>query len=159
MLLCWTQARDIYEEAIQTVTTVRDFTQVFDAYAQFEELSLSKRMEEAAGNSNPMEEGKDQKIGLFNFKTDLQHETSNVKLPELLLCLAIKCNSYCGLLGYDTCNWIGVNISEKHAAFFYPEDWGNIFFPKCWYLPNRPKHCNMNLHCNTSRYIIHIIVY
>ncbi|OAD60169.1 Pre-mRNA-splicing factor SYF1 [Eufriesea mexicana] len=41
-------ARDIYEEAIQTVTTVRDFTQVFDAYAQFEELSLSKRMEEAA---------------------------------------------------------------------------------------------------------------
>ncbi|XP_068970208.1 pre-mRNA-splicing factor syf1 homolog isoform X2 [Bombus flavifrons] len=43
-------ARDIYEEAIQTVTTVRDFTQVFDAYAQFEELSLSKRMEEAAKN-------------------------------------------------------------------------------------------------------------
>lgn len=39
------RARDIYEEAIQTVTTVRDFTQVFDAYAQFEELSLSKRME------------------------------------------------------------------------------------------------------------------
>ena len=53
----WSQARDIYEEAIQTVTTVRDFTQVFDAYAQFEELSLSKRMEEAAGNPNPTEEG------------------------------------------------------------------------------------------------------
>nr|XP_033323240.1 pre-mRNA-splicing factor syf1 homolog [Megalopta genalis] len=44
------RARDIYEEAIQTVTTVRDFTQVFDAYAQFEELSLSKRMEEVAKN-------------------------------------------------------------------------------------------------------------
>ncbi|KAF7997599.1 hypothetical protein HCN44_006170 [Aphidius gifuensis] len=39
------RARDIYEEAIQTVTTVRDFGQVFDAYAQFEELSLKKRME------------------------------------------------------------------------------------------------------------------
>lgn len=39
------------------MTTVRDFTQVFDAYAQFEELSLSKRMEEAAGNPNPTEEG------------------------------------------------------------------------------------------------------
>ncbi|XP_047117336.1 pre-mRNA-splicing factor syf1 homolog [Schistocerca piceifrons] len=50
------RARDIYEEAIQTVTTVRDFTQVFDAYAQFEELSLSKRMEEAASNLNPTEE-------------------------------------------------------------------------------------------------------
>ncbi|KAF7385318.1 pre-mRNA-splicing factor syf1 [Vespula maculifrons] len=40
------RARDIYEEAIQTVTTVRDFTQVFDAYAQFEELSLSKCIED-----------------------------------------------------------------------------------------------------------------
>lgn len=50
------RARDIYEEAIQTVTTVRDFTQVFDAYAQFEELSLSKRMEEVAKLSNPTED-------------------------------------------------------------------------------------------------------
>lgn len=50
------RARDIYEEAIQTVKTVRDFTQVFDAYAQFEELSLSKRMEQAASNPNPTEE-------------------------------------------------------------------------------------------------------
>merc|ERR1740136_551129 len=40
------RARDIYEESIQTVTTVRDFTQVFDAYAQFEELALSKKMED-----------------------------------------------------------------------------------------------------------------
>ena len=56
------------------MTTVRDFTQVFDAYAQFEELSLSKRMEEAAGNLNPTEEGKDHKISLFNFETNLQHE-------------------------------------------------------------------------------------
>ncbi|XP_018572055.1 pre-mRNA-splicing factor SYF1 [Anoplophora glabripennis] len=50
------RARDIYEEAIQTVTTVRDFTQIFDAYAQFEELSLSKRMEEVANLTNPTEE-------------------------------------------------------------------------------------------------------
>lgn len=42
------RARDIYEEAIQIVTTVRDFSQVFDAYAQFEELSLSKLMEDVA---------------------------------------------------------------------------------------------------------------
>ncbi|XP_047514191.1 pre-mRNA-splicing factor syf1 homolog [Pieris napi] len=50
------RARDIYEEAIQTVTTVRDFTQVFDAYAQFEELSLSKKMEEVSKNTNPSED-------------------------------------------------------------------------------------------------------
>ena len=35
------------------MTTVRDFTQVFDAYAQFEELALSRRMEEAAKNAVP----------------------------------------------------------------------------------------------------------
>ncbi|RVE48793.1 hypothetical protein evm_006567 [Chilo suppressalis] len=50
------RARDIYEESIQTVTTVRDFTQVFDAYAQFEELSLSKKMEEVAKKCNPTED-------------------------------------------------------------------------------------------------------
>lgn len=50
------RARDIYEEAIQTVTTVRDFTQIFDAYAQFEELSLSKRMEEVANLTSSTEE-------------------------------------------------------------------------------------------------------
>lgn len=48
------RARDIYEEAIQTVTTVRDFTQIFDAYAQFEEICLNKQMEEL--NENPTEE-------------------------------------------------------------------------------------------------------
>jgi pre-mRNA-splicing factor SYF1 len=50
------RARDIYEEAIQTVATVRDFTQVFDAYAQFEELTLSKKMEEVAKLPNPAED-------------------------------------------------------------------------------------------------------
>lgn len=50
------RARDIYEEAIQTVTTVRDFTQVFDAYAQFEELSLSKQMELVASKAKSTEE-------------------------------------------------------------------------------------------------------
>jgi pre-mRNA-splicing factor SYF1 len=51
------QARDIYEEAIESVTTVRDFTQIFDAYSQFEELSLSKKMEEVNDNPNATEEG------------------------------------------------------------------------------------------------------
>ena len=50
------RARDIYEESIQTVTTVRDFTQVFDAYAQFQELILSRRMEELQSMENPTEE-------------------------------------------------------------------------------------------------------
>ena len=39
------QARDIYDEAIQTVVTVRDFTQVFDACAQFEKSMIASKME------------------------------------------------------------------------------------------------------------------
>ncbi len=50
------QARDIYEEAILTVMTVRDFTQVFDAYAQFEESMISAKME-ATAEHGPTEEG------------------------------------------------------------------------------------------------------
>ncbi|CAD5123791.1 DgyrCDS12102 [Dimorphilus gyrociliatus] len=39
------KARDVYEEAIKTVKTVRDFTQVFDVYAQFEENMATSSME------------------------------------------------------------------------------------------------------------------
>lgn len=39
------KARDVYEEGIQTVMTVRDFGEVFDAYAQFEESMISAKME------------------------------------------------------------------------------------------------------------------
>lgn len=35
----------MYEEAILTVVTVRDFTQVFDSYAQFEESMIAAKME------------------------------------------------------------------------------------------------------------------
>ncbi|CAH1785851.1 unnamed protein product [Owenia fusiformis] len=42
------KARDVYEEAIQSVITVRDFSQVFDAYAQFEESMFSAKMETSA---------------------------------------------------------------------------------------------------------------
>ncbi|KAG8178719.1 hypothetical protein JTE90_023265 [Oedothorax gibbosus] len=40
------RARDIYEEAISTVMTVRDFTQVFDVYSQCEERLITKKIEE-----------------------------------------------------------------------------------------------------------------
>jgi len=46
----------MYEEAIQTVVTVRDFTQVFDAYAQFEESIISAKMEQTV-ESGATEEG------------------------------------------------------------------------------------------------------
>jgi pre-mRNA-splicing factor SYF1 len=42
------RARDAFEEGITTVMTVRDFTQIYDAYAEFEESVISMKMEEAA---------------------------------------------------------------------------------------------------------------
>lgn len=43
------KARDIYEEGINTVSTVRDFSVIFDAYTQYEESMLAAKMEVAEG--------------------------------------------------------------------------------------------------------------
>lgn len=40
------RSRDVYEEALLSVVTVRDFTQVFDTYAQFEDLLLNRQVSE-----------------------------------------------------------------------------------------------------------------
>ncbi|KAK5140606.1 pre-mRNA-splicing factor syf1, partial [Oleoguttula sp. CCFEE 6159] len=42
------RARDVFEEGITTVMTVRDFSIVFDTYAEAEEALISIKMEEAA---------------------------------------------------------------------------------------------------------------
>ena len=42
------KARDTFEEGITTVMTVRDFTLVFDSYAEFEESIIGTLMEDAA---------------------------------------------------------------------------------------------------------------
>ncbi|XXG95036.1 H(+)-transporting V1 sector ATPase subunit D [Hypoxylon texense] len=49
------RARDIFEEGITTVMTVRDFTLIFDTYAEFEESIIGALMEMA---SKRAEEGK-----------------------------------------------------------------------------------------------------
>ena len=41
------KARDVFEEGLATVITVRDFSLIFDAYTQFEESVLSAKMESA----------------------------------------------------------------------------------------------------------------
>lgn len=45
------RARDIFEEGITTVMTVRDFTMIFDSYAEFEETIISTLMDAAAVRS------------------------------------------------------------------------------------------------------------
>jgi len=42
------QARDSFEEGLTTVRTVRDFTQIFDSYTEFEEYVIGTLMEAAA---------------------------------------------------------------------------------------------------------------
>lgn len=48
----WEKARDVYEEAIRSVKTVRDFSIVFDAYAAMEETVLTRNMQELANINN-----------------------------------------------------------------------------------------------------------
>ncbi|KAF4627729.1 hypothetical protein G7Y89_g10424 [Cudoniella acicularis] len=45
------RARDVFEEGITTVMTVRDFTLIFDSYVEFEEVITGALMEEAAARS------------------------------------------------------------------------------------------------------------
>eukprot|EP00613_Pedinella_sp_CCMP2098_P056321 CAMPEP_0171859454 /NCGR_PEP_ID=MMETSP0992-20121227/25903_1 /TAXON_ID=483369 /ORGANISM="non described non described, Strain CCMP2098" /LENGTH=307 /DNA_ID=CAMNT_0012481101 /DNA_START=19 /DNA_END=938 /DNA_ORIENTATION=- len=53
------RARDIFEEAVGTVITVRDFSTVFDTYAQFEESVLSAKMEAAAADEDDSDQDDD----------------------------------------------------------------------------------------------------
>ncbi|KAL6990987.1 hypothetical protein U1Q18_009108 [Sarracenia purpurea var. burkii] len=50
------KARDIFEEGMTTVLTVRDFGVVFDAYSQFEESMLALKMEEQSEDDQDDEE-------------------------------------------------------------------------------------------------------
>uniref|UniRef100_A0A0N5BZ31 Pre-mRNA-splicing factor SYF1 n=1 Tax=Strongyloides papillosus TaxID=174720 RepID=A0A0N5BZ31_STREA len=47
------KARDIFEEALKTVTTVRDFTQIFDAYAKVLEVNASRKVNQLKKTKNP----------------------------------------------------------------------------------------------------------
>jgi pre-mRNA-splicing factor SYF1 len=46
------RARDVFEEGITTVMTVRDFTLIFDSYAEFEESIIGALMDSAANRSD-----------------------------------------------------------------------------------------------------------
>lgn len=54
------RARDVYEEGLTTVITVRDFSLIFDTLTQFEETLLTHRMRAlAAGEEAEPEEAQD----------------------------------------------------------------------------------------------------
>uniref|UniRef100_I3IZT4 Pre-mRNA-splicing factor SYF1 n=1 Tax=Oreochromis niloticus TaxID=8128 RepID=I3IZT4_ORENI len=62
------KARDVYEEAILTVVTVRDFTQVFDSYAQFEESMIAAKMETTAEMGQDENDDIDLELRLARFE-------------------------------------------------------------------------------------------
>ncbi|KAG9488660.1 hypothetical protein GDO78_004942 [Eleutherodactylus coqui] len=62
------KARDVYEEAIQTVTTVRDFTHVFDSYAQFEESIIAAKMETISEMGKEEDDDLDLELRLARFE-------------------------------------------------------------------------------------------
>ena len=66
------KARDVYEESIQTIVTVRDFTQVFDAYAQFEESMISERMQASADQGPTAEDDLDLEVRLTRLEVLLE---------------------------------------------------------------------------------------
>ncbi|KAG3109486.1 Pre-mRNA-splicing factor [Phytophthora idaei] len=53
-------ARDVYEEGIRTVVTVRDFSMIFDAYVKFIEAMLTAEMDLAAGGDDEDDEEEDE---------------------------------------------------------------------------------------------------
>jgi len=61
------KARDVYEEAMDTVMTARDFSMIFDAFSQFEESMITAKMEmdedEDSSDDEP-EEGDDVELDL-----------------------------------------------------------------------------------------------
>nr|XP_045010103.1 pre-mRNA-splicing factor SYF1-like [Jaculus jaculus] len=62
------KARDVYEEAIRTVMTVWDFTQVFDSYAQFEESMIAAKMETTSELGREEEDAVDLELRLARFE-------------------------------------------------------------------------------------------
>ena len=69
----------MYEEAIQTVVTVRDFTQVFDAYAQFEETMIAETMESSAESETEIQDSKQSK----NVSTGTKHKPGIIYLSKV----------------------------------------------------------------------------
>jgi pre-mRNA-splicing factor SYF1 len=55
-------ARDVYEEGIRTVLTVRDFSMIFDAYVKFIEAMLTAEMDLAAGGDDEDEDEEEDEV-------------------------------------------------------------------------------------------------
>ncbi|XP_059311494.1 uncharacterized protein LOC132063080 [Lycium ferocissimum] len=73
------KARDIFEEGVTTVVTVRDFSVIFDAYSQFEESMLALKMEEMS-DSEVEDEGSNSEVGV---EEDVDEEDDRLNVAKL----------------------------------------------------------------------------
>ncbi|XP_066295028.1 pre-mRNA-splicing factor SYF1-like [Branchiostoma lanceolatum] len=78
------KARDVYEEAIQTVVTVRDFAQVFDAYSEFESTIVNNKLEMDEEGKLSEEDQDDLDLRMARFE-DLISERRPLLLNSVLL--------------------------------------------------------------------------
>ena len=62
------KARDIYEEAVKSVMTVRDFGQVFDVYSEFEEQIITLKIEQRKKSGKSEENEMDLQLRLRRFE-------------------------------------------------------------------------------------------
>ncbi|KAL9129050.1 MAG: hypothetical protein Q9217_002390 [Psora testacea] len=69
------RARDVFEEGITTVMTVRDFTIIFDSYAEFEESIISTLMDQAAKRSEK---------GMDNVEADFDLDIRLMRFEQLM---------------------------------------------------------------------------
>jgi pre-mRNA-splicing factor SYF1 len=111
------RARDIYEEGINTVITVRDFSLIFDAYAHFEESVLLAKIEaqnvkfkdEAFNNADDSNE----RISVLNAECDLDLLLAKldflmVRRPLLVSSVILRQNPH--------------NVSEWHKRVIIGEE-------------------------------------
>ena len=68
-------ARDIFEEGVTSVETVRDFAQIFDAYSEFEEYMISRKMEEATARA---------KAGKIDQSADIELDIRMARFEQLM---------------------------------------------------------------------------
>ncbi|KAL2761247.1 hypothetical protein ACRALDRAFT_1090583 [Sodiomyces alcalophilus JCM 7366] len=72
---CFERGRDVFEEGLVTVMTVRDFTLIFDSYVEFEESVISELMEVAATRSQR---------GVIDYDVDFELDIRMMRFEQLM---------------------------------------------------------------------------
>lgn len=78
------KARDVFEESMTTVVTVRDFSVIFDAYSQFEESVLALKMEGMSESEDEEEDDEKKKKNLVEDEDEEDDRLNVAKLEEKL---------------------------------------------------------------------------